>query len=67
MPFTFGMSAIGPILVAYYYDSVGDYNLALLAIAICNIASAIMLFRIGDDPRTQKPEPITEVDSSILG
>ncbi|HAG70952.1 MAG TPA: hypothetical protein DCL66_01995 [Gammaproteobacteria bacterium] len=48
MPFTFGMSAVGPILVGYYYDLVGDYNLALVAIAICNIASAVMLFRMKD-------------------
>ena len=46
MPFTFGMSALGPVLVAYYYDIAGDYNLALLAIAICNLASAFMLYRI---------------------
>ena len=46
MPFTFGMSALGPVLVAYYYDVVGNYDLALLAIAICNLASAIMLYRI---------------------
>ncbi len=45
MPFTFGMSALGPLLVAYYYDLVGDYNAALLVIAFCNIASAVMLFR----------------------
>ena len=45
MPFTFGMSALGPVLVAYYYDLVGDYNAALLVIAFCNIASAVMLFR----------------------
>jgi cyanate permease len=46
MPFTFGMSALGPVLVAYYYDLVGNYDLALLAIAVCNLASAIMLYRI---------------------
>jgi MFS family permease len=45
MPFTFGMSALGPVLVAYYYDLAGDYNAALLVIAFCNIASAVMLFR----------------------
>jgi len=48
MPFTFGMSALGPVLVAYYYDSVGNYDLALLLIAFCNIASAIMLYRMRD-------------------
>jgi MFS transporter, OFA family, oxalate/formate antiporter len=46
MPFTFGMSALGPVLVAYYYDIAGDYNLALLAMAMCNLASAFMLYRI---------------------
>lgn len=53
MPFTFGLSALGPVLVAYYYDMVGDYNLALLAIAFCNIASAIMLYRMADSPAAQ--------------
>lgn len=52
MPFTFGMSAIGPVVVGYYYDIVGNYNLALLAIAICNIASAVMLFRMKDSSVT---------------
>ena len=46
MPFTFGMSALGPVLVAYYYDIAGDYNMALLAMAMCNLASAFMLFKI---------------------
>ncbi len=50
MPFTFGMSALGPVLVAYYYDLFGNYDLALLAIALCNIASAIMLYRMKTKP-----------------
>jgi MFS transporter, OFA family, oxalate/formate antiporter len=54
MPFTFGMSALGPVLVAYYYDQVGNYDLALLAIALCNIASAIMLYRMKSTPAMQK-------------
>jgi cyanate permease len=54
MPFTFGMSALGPVLVAYYYDLVGNYDLALLVIALCNIASAIMLFRMKNTPRASK-------------
>jgi cyanate permease len=54
MPFTFGMSALGPVLVAYYYDQVGNYDLALLAIALCNIASAIMLYRMKSKPVIQK-------------
>jgi MFS family permease len=48
MPFTFGLSALGPIAVAGYYDLVGNYNLALLAIAACNLASAVMLARLSE-------------------
>jgi OFA family oxalate/formate antiporter-like MFS transporter len=54
MPFTFGMSALGPVLVAYYYDLVGNYNLALLVIALCNISSAIMLYCMKSKPVSQK-------------
>ncbi len=54
MPFTFGMSALGPVLVAYYYDLVGNYDLALMAIALCNIFSAIMLYRMKTKPLIQK-------------
>ncbi|HAS48197.1 MFS transporter [Gammaproteobacteria bacterium] len=54
MPFTFGMSALGPVLVAYYYDLVGNYDLALLVIALCNIASAVMLFRMKNTQRASK-------------
>lgn len=53
MPFTFGMSALGPILVAWYYDFAGNYNLALLVIALCNIFSAIMLYRLRDSSATK--------------
>lgn len=53
MPFTFGMSALGPVLVAYYYDLAGNYDLALLAIALCNIFSAVMLFRMKSKPTIQ--------------
>ena len=44
MPFTYGMSALGPILVASYYDLAGSYDLSLLVIAACNLASAFMLY-----------------------
>ncbi len=50
MPFTFGMSAIGPVLVGYYYDAAGNYDLALLLIASCNLASAVLLLLIKDSP-----------------
>ena len=52
MPFSFGMSALGPILVAYYYDLAGSYDLALLAIASCNLASAFMLYRLNEKVST---------------
>jgi MFS family permease len=59
MLFTFGMSALGPVLVAYYYDLVGNYNLALLVIALCNIASAIMLFSFtGNSAITEAAEDL---------
>ena len=48
MPFTFGMSALGPVLVAWYYDVAGNYNLALACMALCNLGSAIMLYRMRD-------------------
>ena len=50
MPFSFGMSALGPILVAYYYDVVGNYDLALIAMGLCNLLSALMLFK-KDEPK----------------
>ena len=48
LPFVLGMAALGPVLVAYYYDQVGNYDLALVAIAVCNLGSALMLYRIKD-------------------
>jgi MFS family permease len=48
LPFTLGMSAIGPVAVAYYYDLAGNYDLALLAIAACNLGSAVMLLKISE-------------------
>jgi len=48
LPFVLGMAALGPVLVAYYYDQVGNYDLALVAIAVCNVGSALMLYRIKD-------------------
>ena len=50
MPFTFGMSAVGPILVASYYDSAGSYDVALMVIATCNLASALMLSSLKAQP-----------------
>jgi hypothetical protein len=45
--------------VPYYYDLVGNYNLALLVIALCNIASAIMLFSFtGNSAITEAAEDL---------
>ncbi len=62
MPFTFGMSAIGPVLVGYYYDATGNYDLALLIIASCNIASAVLLFLIKGSPLTANPVNPTKAE-----
>ncbi|MBT8147183.1 MAG: MFS transporter [Gammaproteobacteria bacterium] len=51
MPFSFALSALGPIVVAYYYDRVGNYDLALLAIAMCNLASAVTLAKMSEGNR----------------
>ncbi len=48
LPFVLGMAALGPVLVASYYDRVGNYDLALALIALCNLGSAILLVRIKD-------------------
>ena len=49
LPFSFGLSAVGPVLVALYYDIAGDYNLALIAMGLCNLASAVLLVRLQND------------------
>ena len=46
LPFSFGLSAVGPVLVALYYDIAGDYNLALIVMGLCNLASAFLLIRL---------------------
>jgi len=60
MPFSFALSALGPIAVAYYYDLVGNYDLALLAIGACNLASAGMLARMSDhSDSSENKKPLT--------
>ncbi len=46
LPFSFGLSAVGPVLVALYYDIAGNYDLALIAMGICNLLSALLLLRL---------------------
>ncbi len=46
LPFSFGLSAAGPVIVAWYYDFAGNYDLALIAMGLCNLTSALMLLRL---------------------
>lgn len=48
LPFSFGLSAVGPVLVAWYYDIAGNYDLALIAMGLCNLTSAFLLLRLHD-------------------
>ncbi len=45
MPFSIGLSALAVQAVPFYYDRVGDYNGAFVAIAVsCLVSSVMMLF-----------------------
>jgi len=48
LPFSFGLSAVGPVIVAWYHDFAGNYDLALIAMGLCNLTSALMLLRLRD-------------------
>ncbi|MDO9476844.1 MAG: MFS transporter [Pseudohongiella sp.] len=53
LPFTFAMTALGPVLAAAHYDHFGNYDNAFLMMAACNLAAALMLLLISDS----RPEP----------
>jgi MFS transporter, OFA family, oxalate/formate antiporter len=53
LPFTFAMTALGPVLAAAHYDHFGNYDNAFLMMAVCNLAAALMLLLISDS----RPEP----------
>jgi MFS family permease len=48
MPFTFAMTALGPVLAAAHYDYFGNYDNAFLVMALCNLGAALMLMLISD-------------------
>src|SRR5690606_12648850 len=48
MPFTFAMTALGPVLAAAHYDRFGNYDNAFLLMAVCNLGAALMLLMISD-------------------
>jgi len=52
LPFTFAMSAAGPVLAAWHYDEFGNYDNAFLLMALCNLASAGMLLSMSDRRKT---------------
>jgi MFS family permease len=53
LPFTFAMTALGPVLAAAHYDHFGNYDNAFLMMAVCNLLAAFMLLFISD----ARPEP----------
>jgi len=48
MPFTFALTALGPVMAAGYYDRAGNYDNAFLAMAVCNLIAAVVLMVISD-------------------
>lgn len=55
MPFTFAMTALGPVLAAAYYDRAGNYDGAFLLMALCNLGAAVMLMLIPDQRQGSQP------------
>lgn len=52
MPFSLVFGAGAPLATSYYFDIIGDYNGAILAVAGANLISTFMLLAI---PRTSPP------------
>ena len=46
MPFMIALGSIAPIATSYYYDVVGNYNGAIVAVGIANLLSAAMILWI---------------------
>jgi len=58
MPFTFAMTALGPVMAAAYYDRFGNYDNAFLLMAFCNLGAAAMLMLISDQRPVIKVDPL---------
>jgi len=43
LPFSLLVSAGGPLLVSFYFDVAGDYNGALIAVAILGVLAAVLV------------------------
>ena len=46
MPFMLVLGAMAPISTSYYYDVVGNYDGAIIAVGCANLVSAIMIMLI---------------------
>lgn len=46
LPFALLLGAVAPLLVSYYRDVTGSYQLALLLVAVCNLASGVLLLSL---------------------
>lgn len=55
MPFTFAMTALGPVMAAAYYDRAGNYDNAFLLMAFCNLGAAVMLMFMSDQRPVARP------------
>ena len=53
LPFTLLIGASAPLLVSVYHDRVGDYHGALLAVALCNLAAALIMLWVPPPSRPQ--------------
>jgi hypothetical protein len=43
MPFSIMLTAGAPLATSYYYDVFGDYNGAILIVAVANMLSAVLI------------------------
>lgn len=58
MPLSLALSASAPILTSVYFDRVGNYNGAFLAIAVLSLLASVMMFAVR---RPRLPERIATV------
>lgn len=58
MPFTFALTALGPVMAAAYYDRFGNYDNAFLMMAFCNLGAAAMLMWMSDQRPMVRVDPL---------
>lgn len=64
MPFSLLLSASGPLLAAAYFDRVGNYDGAFLAVAAAALAGAVLL---GLASKPSRPEAGSEREAPAAG